>query len=127
MNISITVNCEKGAVLARLKANREQHARLVKEAREGYVEQAKVALAEKLNALASGKLVSLAFALQVPRDYTSQYDTVIAMLEAHTDGHVELEAREFRQFMEDKWDWRDQWIGSNKFYSSGTAALEEDA
>lgn len=126
MNISLTVNCNKAEVLQRLKQNRSRHAELVKEARAGYVERARAELTKKLDSLKSGKLVSVFTSLSTPLDYTSHYDTVIAMLEAHTEDHITLEATEFRNFMEDQWDWRGQFIGTNKAYSGGTAKLEKD-
>lgn len=126
MNINITVNCKKSEVLERLKKNRETHAGLVKEARTGYIERARAELMKKLDSLKSGKLVSVYVSLSVPLDYTSHYDTVISMLEEHTEDHIQLKATEFRNFMEDKWDWRGQFIGTNKAYSESTAKLEED-
>jgi len=125
MHLDITVNCQKSKVLTRLRTNRERHAELVKEARAGYVATARKALSQKLDSLASGRVISVYVSLAVPLDYTSHYDTVIAMLEAHTGEHIELGATEFRNLMEDKWDWREQFIGTNKLYSSETAKLEE--
>jgi len=126
MNINISVQCKKADVLATLKQNRSRHAELVAEARSGYVERARAELEKKLASLKTGKLVSVYVSLAVPLDYTSHYDTVIAMLEAHTEDTVTLKAAEFRNFMQDQWDWRGQFIGTNKLYSKTTAELEED-
>lgn len=58
------------------------------------------------------------FALTVPVDYRSAYDTTIAMLEWSTDDNITLAADEFRQFVQDQWDWKDGFISSNAAYSS---------
>jgi hypothetical protein len=114
---SMTIVAKRDEVLATLRTNRETHSTIVREAREGYVEKAKAALAAKLDRLSSGKLVALSFSLRVPLDYTKVYDTAIRMLELHQNDTIELDAAQVRNLMQDEWDWTDQFYGTNAIYS----------
>ncbi|MFA6235329.1 MAG: hypothetical protein WC824_14230 [Bacteroidota bacterium] len=120
---NIKIRIEKGVLLAKLKENRSKHAEIVKEARVGYVEKAKAALAEKMSALSEGKIVALHFDLVLPQDYTKEYDTVIGMLGLTLDDVIELDTSEYRRLVEDQWDWRGQFIFANAAYSPTSAAL----
>jgi hypothetical protein len=120
--IDLKVSCNTKEVLLKLRENREKHATIVNEAREGYVTKAKIALAQRMEQLEKGKITNLTFSLTVPLNHTSAYDTVIKMLEMHSEPHITLSANEVSQFIEDKWEWSNQFIGSNAMYSR-TAAL----
>lgn len=127
--ISITIKAQTTEVLAKLKANRAQHADLVKEAREGYCKAAESALKEKLTELREGKLVALAFNLQPPQDYTREYDTAIAMLTLHQQAGeetIELTAMDVQQFIMDEWEWAMRFLVSNSAYSPKTRTLSAE-
>lgn len=116
------VTVDKSKALAKVRENRTQHARLVEEARAGYREKAKIALKEKLERLLAGRTVSLSFHLPQPQDFTREYDTAIAMLEAHEEAVVVLKPDEFRRLMRDEWDWMSSFAAVNAAYSEGTRA-----
>lgn len=116
------VTVDKVKALAKLKENREQHARLVEEARAGYRAKALAALQQRTAKIREGKTVSLSFQLPLPQDFTREYDMAIAMLEAHEDGVVVLKPDEFRRLMLDEWDWMNAFAGVNAAYSDGTRA-----
>lgn len=120
-DFTITANREE--VLAKVKANRDEHADIVKEAREGYMKKAEEALQKKLAALREGKLVRLGFSLQPPLDHTKEYDLAITMLELHTGDTVELTAIQVQNFIHDDWDWKQRWSSSNSLYSDKAAAI----
>jgi len=119
-NINMKITCNKAEILGRLKANLESHTKLVAEARTGYVSRAKEELDKKLKALSDGKVVALTFSLRIPQDYSTIYKTAISMLEAHTGTEIELSASEYRQLVEDEWDWAHDFAGTNMLYSAGT-------
>ena len=123
--MKMRVMCDRDEVLEKLKENRAKHTKIVKEAREGYVKKAKEALANKLLQLEQGKIVRLQFSLSVPSNHTKEYNTAITMLELHTEDTIELGANEVRQFIEDKWDWQQQFIYGNAAYSGTAAALKD--
>lgn len=120
VGINLNVVCNTEETLKKIRENRDKHSSLVKEARAGYIETAKKQLEKRLAQLKEGKLVSVSFSLQPPQDYTTVYDTVINMLAAHTEPNITISASEFRQIVEDEWDWMSNFLLSNSGYSSGT-------
>jgi hypothetical protein len=115
--ISMSVTCNKADVLAKLKANREEHAELVEDSRKGYLKKAQEVLDKKKADILKGKVVALQFNLHLPQDHTAEYDTVIRMLEMHTGDTIVLTADEVRCLIENKWEWMQDFIASNQVYS----------
>jgi hypothetical protein len=126
-NIRMTTTVEKKKRLETLQANLERHRKIVQEARDGYIKKAREALERRLEQLRTGKLVSLAFALTPPADYSEVYRNSIEMLQWNTQERVELEADEFRQLVRDEWDWTEHFLHSNRTYSVTAANLSEAA
>jgi hypothetical protein len=114
---SMRIQAKREDVLATLIKNRETHATIVKEAREGYVKKAYAALKQKEEKLLSGKVVALSFSLRVPVDQTKVYDTAIEMLKLHQEDKIELDAGQVRNLMQDQWDWTEAFYGTNMVYS----------
>lgn len=104
-NLEFETVVRKDALLAIRPQNREEHGAIVAEARKGYVEKARKALNERMEQLLAGELVSLSFNLSPPVDCTEVYNTAIKMLEMHTKDEITLAAGEFRNLVEDEWDW----------------------
>lgn len=124
LNVQMKTTVSRTEMLKTLRTNRDKHAEIVKEAQVGYLTAAAKAVEKCRAALAEGKVVSLSkFALAVPIDYRSAYDTVITMLEWSTDDTITLAADEFRQFVQDQWDWKDGFLASNAAYSSAAYSL----
>lgn len=120
LGISMNIKAKKDAILAQLEKNLEAHSKMVAEAREGYVKRASVELEKRLGQIKEGKLIALTFSLKVPKDYSTVYRTTIGMLKAHTGDEIELSATEYRQLVEDEWDWTRDFAGSNSAYSAST-------
>ena len=113
--LQVEINVKEA--LETLRKNREQHGAMVAEARKGYVEQARTALAERLDQLESGKLCALRFDLRPPEDYTGSYNVAIRMLELHTGETVEMDGAQVRTFIMDEWDWTKNFFFANSGYS----------
>lgn len=120
LGIKMQVEVDREEALRILRQNRSQHATIVQEARTGYVKKARAALEKRLDQIDQEKIVSLAFRLDLPKDYTGVYDTAIRMLELHQGTTLTMSADEVRQLIEDEWDWSDQFLAVNAMYS-GTA------
>jgi len=119
LNVQMKVNVSRTKILEMLKKNRANHAYIVEEAEKGYLAAALAAVARCDKDLKAGKVVNLSdYALRLPVDYRSAYDTVIAMLELSEDETIALAADEFRQFIQDEWDWKDGFVKQNAAYSS---------
>jgi hypothetical protein len=116
------IRAKKEEVLAALKVNLKKHSQIVKEAREGYVQQAQDALKQKMKQLKEGKIVSLVFGLRVPLDHTSEYETAIKMLELDIGEYVEMTTDQVECLIQDHWGWKKQFLFSNSAYSVGARA-----
>jgi len=116
-NIKMTTKVPRQKLLETLRSNLSRHASIVQEARNGYITKARVALERRLEQLRKGEMVSLQFTLTPPTDYTEVYKSAISMLEWNTDETIELQADEFRQLVEDEWDWTNSFLSSNMGYS----------
>ena len=125
-NIKMSTTCKTQDVLDKLRSNRDQHAKIVSEARKGYVDKARAEVEKRLKQLETGQVVHLTFNLAPPEDYTTLYDTTISMLEMHQGDTIVLAADEFRQLVQDEWDFTDGFLASNARYS-GTATLVAQA
>jgi hypothetical protein len=124
-HMHITANTAK--VLEALKANRETHQTIVKEARVGYVKKAREALKDQLAKLESGKVSVVTFHLAAPQDHTKVYDTAIKMMELHSEETVVLDSQQVRTLMMDEWDWKSHFLMSNSMYSETAAAQSGSA
>lgn len=120
-NLNLNTKVNKDELLAILTKNRDAHAKIVAEAREGYVSQARAALGVRLDELNAGKIVELSFSLRPPIDSTEVYDTAILMLQMTQDTIIQLEAAEFRNLVQDEWDWSRDFYLSNRNYSAMAA------
>lgn len=116
-NIRMTTRVRRTELLDKLKANLAEHQQIVQEAHAGYIEQAKKAIADRLDKLQAGLCASLQFSLNPPADHSEVYRTTIAMLEWNQDEFVELGADEFRQLVLDEWDWTHAFLANNSAYS----------
>ena len=116
--IQMTTVVNKDDLLKKLQKNLAEHSAIVKEAREGYLKRARRALDAKLEEIRSGKIVALSFDLRPPLDYSSVYKTTIQMLKWNTAERVHLGADEFRQLVEDQWDWTRDFYSSSLAYSA---------
>ena len=114
-NIRITVDV--ATVLDTLRKNRENHARIVAEARAGYLQAAAAELEARLSLLKAGKVVALSFDLPLPGNYLQEYDTAISMLELHTGIQLEMTATDVETLLQDRWDWHRHFLFSNAPYS----------
>lgn len=117
-NIKMTTRVDRAELLAALRRNLAEHAQIYKEACEGYARKAERALAERIGQVREGKVVNLVFTLATPTNYSEVYETAIKMLEWSKDETVELGPDEFRQLVEDKWDWSQGWLVAQSEYSS---------
>lgn len=114
----MNIHAKRDEILSRLRSNRETHAAIVAEARKGYVDRARESLRERLDQLESGKIVSLAFALEPPQDHSDVYNTAIQMLELAQDDVIEMDSMQVRMLVMDQWDWSHKFLAVNAQYSA---------
>lgn len=121
----MVIEADVHTLLATLRSNREEHAQIVAEARDGYIEKARTALEKRLAEAREGKMVSLSFRLDFPQDHTKTYDVAIRMLELHQGATITLSAMQVRNLEMDEWDWTDSFLNTASAYSpSANAKLD---
>ncbi len=104
-------------LLTKIKINREAHRQIFLEASEGYRKAAIAELDSMLADAKEGKKIRRVLTLVQPMDQTKDYDRAIGMLEMSVDDVVELGEMDFRCYVLDEWQWKDQFRSSNVGYS----------
>lgn len=104
-------------LLAKLKENREKHTREFEELFVKYKGAAKEALLKRVEEVDSwDEPENLCFELEVPENHTRDYDLAISMLEWSTEELTELDARTFRRYVLDEWEWRESFENTKLSY-----------
>lgn len=122
------INATTSEVLSILRANRDKHAKIVEEAKEGYLKRAREVLERELKKMQEATSpVAVTVFLNAPQDYTREYDVAIRMLELHTEPSVQLTSEQVQQLVVDDWGWKRQFLLSNSAYSeTATRAVAAD-
>lgn len=113
-----TVKLDKIKLLKIVKKNREGHRSEFEKAFDGYRRECESVLQANLESLRTNKGHIVQFQEFPPTDHTGDYDRVLLMLEMSVDDNVELEVREFSRYVQDDWDWKEQWSVSNAKYTN---------
>ena len=113
--LTTRINVEELLVI--LKKNRSNHKKIFLEAVRGYKREMIKYLRKMLKDVRAGKSVHHHITLSTPCNMTSEYDTVIRMLEMHSDETIELTMETFMAYVEDKWGWKRDFLMSNAGYS----------
>jgi hypothetical protein len=115
-NWEISVPAEE--LLRTLKSNRETHITDFNEAVAAYREQVKGALRARLAELDSltEPRQFLSNKLKCPESYGHVYDRVIKMLEMTDTRSVNINGKQFAEWVEDKWDWSESFAANTLSY-----------
>lgn len=118
----ISVPVEK--LLSTLKANRESHIGDYSDAVVEYREQVKEGLSSRLAELDSlqDPKTFLAHNLKCPVTYQHVYDRVIKMLEMTDKESVQINGKQFAEWVEDQWDWSHDFNENTVAYSLAAKA-----
>lgn len=131
LNITTTTTMNRLELLEKLRTNRAEHKQIIAEAIVGFYANAVAQLQDALDqakasqaALKAGEpprasgRKNVHVSLEVPRDMTKAYDTVISMMESNVEQTVKLSASEYRMLVMDEWDWSHQFLVLNSSYSA---------
>jgi hypothetical protein len=114
-----SIQVSKDDLLAKLRENRAAHEQAYQTAMEGYVKATIKELETKLERIKAGKEVDRYLKnVAAPASHTDAYDDVIAMLEMASVDQIELSQEMFRQYVQDDWAWKQNWVTSNSAYLS---------
>ena len=110
LGVNIEIQVDRSKLLETLKTNLEEHKRIVKESKAGYLAAAQQDLLDRIEQLRKGKLVDLSFKRQVPRSYAKVYEQLIRMLEYSSQDLISIDAEQFRHIVDDDWDWMQSFL-----------------
>lgn len=110
------ISVHKAELIDRIRLNRDQHRAVFEKAIQGYHDELKRELADRLDRLIKGQHIDKHIALLEPEDHTEDYDRVLDMLEMSVDDEVTITAQEFAQYVRDDWAWKRQWVATNSAY-----------
>lgn len=96
--------------------NREQHREKFLAAQEKFRARVIELLDERLEQARAGKRVDLHILLPEPVDYTTSYNTALAMLDWEIGDQVELGKEDFERYVEDNWEWQQHWRSNTGSY-----------
>ena len=113
-NSQITV--KKADLLTKLYVNRSLHMEALAIALVGYRDKSISKLKKMLKAAEAGESFDTKTGLPVPEDHTKDYDRVIQMLEMCVADEITITENQFRQFIQDEWNWAASWKMSNSGY-----------
>lgn len=112
-----SVKLNRKQLLKVIKENRAKHWEVFERAFEGYRRECIKVLEQNLDLLKQSRTKAVRFTEVAPQDHTSDYDRVILMLEMSVEKVVELSQREFQQYVQDDWQWKQAWSLSNSKYT----------
>lgn len=110
------IKASKDEVIQILQTNRETHRTTFLKAQEEYRRRLIDELYRRLRDARNGLDVNHTITLPIPRDYTSEYDTVIRMLELHQSEVVKLSQNDVQCYIRDDWAWKREFVGSTSAY-----------
>ena len=114
------INMDKDTLIKILQDNRVKHRRVFEDALEGYSREAERILTDHLKAIQMGKTPNVEIILDRPEDHTKDYDRVIRMLQHHLGTTFEIDEQSYRQYVDDDWAWKRQWIDTSNQYAASS-------
>ncbi len=119
----ITINVKVAELIAVLQKNKAKHLEAYALAVIEYREKAKEALLKKLEDFSDdSKIYKLDFNdLPRPRQFSKTYDDMIGMLEFHTGEELPLTASQYKNYIQDEWNWSSSFDSTNAPYKLGVA------
>lgn len=111
-----TIKVDKAKLIETLRSNRDEHRSIFLKAQEAYRDQMIAELDRALVEARNNGPIRRAFTLPVPEDHTTDFDTVIKMLEWDEGKKVRLSQHEFETYVENRWGWRTSFAATTQSY-----------
>ena len=110
------INVKKADLIAKIKENKKNHIVEYEKAVIAYKEEALKQLADLTNEITEGKL-GIQLDLVTPVNNSENYDKIVEMFEWEVNDVVELEQKEFIEYVQDETEFAVSAKFSNTFYS----------
>jgi hypothetical protein len=111
------INVQKSKLIEQIKKNKENHIKEFEKAVVAYKEEALKQLAELTKKVSEGKL-GIQLDLVTPVNNSENYDKIVEMFEWEVNDVVELEQKEFIEYVQDETEFAVSAKFSNTFYAS---------
>jgi len=108
----------KQALIETMTDNREEHLKDYELAVQEYHVQLVARLESMLEEARLNQLRDTDVGLVEPVSYVEVYDDAIMMFDMCQEGEIELSQEEFRQLVQDKWDWKSHFNTNTAVYAS---------
>jgi HAMP domain-containing protein len=112
---SRTVKVNKAKLIAKIKENKEAHIIAYAKAVDAYKKEALKQLAELTKKVEAGDM-SIRLNLTTPIDNVKSYDKILDIFEWEIDDEVELEQKEFNEYVQDETESARHAMMSNSMY-----------
>jgi hypothetical protein len=112
------ITVDKATLLAKLKANRDEHREMFLQAQDVYRDKMIAELDLALQEAREGKKIRRSFSLPVPEDHTEDFNTAIQMLEWEQGDQVQLGYGDFQQYVQNQWRWAASFAANTSAYLS---------
>lgn len=122
-----TVKINKEKLLNKLQQNLNDHKLIYKETIEIWQTEVRLALKDALNKARSGKEFITDLDLEEPQCHIDHYKQIIEMIKWEEEDTIELDQREFNQFILDRWDWQYGFLNTANIYSSSSSSSSSSA
>jgi hypothetical protein len=122
-----TITVEKNKLIETLKRNRDEHVSIFERAQIVYREKVIDELDRAIDDAKNGRKIIRFINLPEPENHLSDFETAIEMLEWDTADTVDLDRRDFKRFVQNKWEWEQSFAGNTQSYSSMLDEAEERA
>ena len=106
----------KEVLIQIIMQNMAKHKEIYEKAWTGYQEVVIKTLKQNLKNIKEGVKESVHVFEQVPVDQTPQYERALDMLKYHNDDYVVLNAEDYSRYVQDDWEWKQQWLMSTSKY-----------
>jgi hypothetical protein len=111
-----TITIPRQKLLEKLTTNREQHVKEYGKALLGYQQAALKEVRMQVEKLEEDPSHRMVLTEVKPISHESSYGRAIRMLEWSVDENVTLTGNDFSRFVDDDWEWREDWSTSNAKY-----------
>ena len=113
------IKVNKADLIAKIKANREEHKDLYEKAVTVYRERAITEIDRMAEEARRGDKIRHAFVLPVPEQHLEDFDRALEMLQWSLDDEVVLQEYEFTQLVQNEWGWARNFAANTTSYSRG--------
>lgn len=113
-----TITVQKDRLIETLKRNRDEHVSIFERAQIVYRDKVIEAFEQRLAAARRGDKIVTYVGLPEPENHLSDFETAIEMLEWDTAETVTLDRRDFKRFVQNKWEWEQSFAGNTLSYSA---------